>query len=491
MTKVKQLQRLTTGVPGLDFVLAGGLFESSVYIIQGVAGSGKTILANQICFHHARQNRRAVYFTLLTESHDRMLGFLQHLTFFDAKHVPSGVTYFSGYKILEAEGLPGVLRSLRDLMVQHRPSIVVVDGLVSAEEIAANDTAFKKFLHDIQTVAGMFGCTVLLLTNTESSTRLQAEHTMVDGIIDLRSQVVRLKPLRSIEVSKLRGAGQLAGTHTLEISEAGVRVLPRVESILAPAGDLRRSVSMERVKLGIPGLEAAVGGGLPRGSNTMVLGPSGIGKTIMGMQFLDAGAAVGEKGILFTFYEQAEELLAKARRLGMTAFADAVGRGDIRIVWQSSVEAKVDRIGNDLLQVFEQLEPQRVFVDGIHGFQQTLDPGERIQDFFAAVCDYFIAKGATFLFTSETQDLIGDAAIRPPFTNASRMCHNIFVLRYSELRGKLTRVWSVMKMRDSGFDQSVRLMTVDDDGVHIGERIEDGDMLLGGQPLRAAQDTRE
>ncbi|HEY5947917.1 MAG TPA: ATPase domain-containing protein [Kofleriaceae bacterium] len=485
-TKIKPLDRLTTGVPGLDFILAGGLFETGVYIIQGIAGSGKTILANQICFHQAKQKRRAVYFTLLTEAHDRMLGFLHGLDFFDPKHVSDGVTYVSGFRILETEGLPGVVRHIRDILGGQRPSLFVIDGLVSAEELAPNDTAFKKFLHELQTVAAMFRCTVLLLTNTQSSTRLQAEHTMVDGIIELSADVVRLKSNRSIQVSKLRGAGQRTGTHTLEISKQGIRVWPRVETILRPSGLLPRPTNRKRLSIGIPSLDRTIEGGVPSGSNTMLMGPSGIGKTLTGLHFLDAGAAAGEKGLLFTFYEQAEELVDKARRLGLRDFVKGVDTGTIRIVWQSSVEARVDQIGNQLVAAFEELAPSRVFIDGMHGFQVTLDPDERIQDFFAALADHFASNDSTLLFTAETYDLVGDV-LRPPFANASRMCQNIFVLRYAELRGRMTRVWSVMKMRDSDYDPSLREVTIENDGIHIGEPINDADKLLSGLPIRAAE----
>ena len=111
MADIKELRRLSTGVPGLDIVLAGGFFETGVYIIEGPAGAGKTMVANQICFYQASQGRRAVYYTLLTESHDRMLGFLRNLQFFDPSVIPRLLTYVSGFKILEAEGLPGIARS--------------------------------------------------------------------------------------------------------------------------------------------------------------------------------------------------------------------------------------------------------------------------------------------------------------------------------------------------------------------------------------------
>src|ERR1044071_7371104 len=109
MTKFKQLNRISTGIAGLDRLLGGGLFETGIYIVQGSAGAGKTILANQICFSYAAQQHRTVYYTLLTESHDRLLGFLQNLSFFDPAKVTSSVNYVSGFKVLEAEGLAGVV----------------------------------------------------------------------------------------------------------------------------------------------------------------------------------------------------------------------------------------------------------------------------------------------------------------------------------------------------------------------------------------------
>ncbi len=483
MTTSKHLRRTTTGVPGLDEILDGGLFETGLYVIQGIAGAGKTILANQICFHQAAQQRKAVYYTLLTEAHDRMFGFLQSMSFFDAARIPSDVSYISGFKVLETEGLLGVVRNIREIMSKVRPSLLVIDGLVSAEDIAPNDTVFKKFLHEIQTVSAMFRCTVLLLTNVEAATRLQAEHTMVDGIIDLRATVVRLKPQRTIEVPKFRGSGQVRGTHSLEITNDGIVVQPRLEAILK-YGPKPQGGPTARRPFGIAGLDAALGGGLTERSNTMLLGPSGIGKTVLGMHYLSEGAARGEPGIFFTFYEQPEDLLAKAARLGMTPFVEGVKAGTVRILWKSSVEANLDSVGNELLREFEQVKPSRMFIDGMHGFQVTADHAERIQDFFAAITDYFLSQGTTLVFTAESDDFLGAAAIGPPFRNASRMCQNILVLRFSEARGRLVRIFSIIKMRDSGFDPALREMTIDDTGVAVGAPITDLDHLLGGQPSR-------
>ena len=489
MPDVKSLQRVSTGIPGFDRILAGGFFETGVYIIEGPAGVGKTILANQICFHQASQGKHAVYYTLLTEAHDRMLAFIRGLEFFDAAVIPERLTFVSGFRVLEAEGLPGVLRSIRDTISAHDASLLAVDGLVSAEEIAPSDTVVKKFIHEIQTISAMFRCTVLLLLNTEAARRLHAQHTMVDGIIELSSSVVRLKPVRMLNVQKFRGAGQLRGAHSFDVTARGIIVWPRIETII-PAPD-KEPVALRQTRrpVGIPALDAMLGGGIPSASNTMLMGPSGVGKTILGLHFLAAGLAAGENVLVLTFYEQAAELVDKAARFGID-LAGPLEKSQLKIVWQSSVEASVDVIGSALLAAFAAHRPTRILIDSMQGFQVTADPAERIQDFFAAIADYFVAQGATMMFTAETTDLLGKVDIHPPFPNASRMCQNILLMRHCELGGRVCKLLAVVKMRDSDYDPTIREMTIGKRGIDIGSPIRDGDALLGGQPRRTWQANR-
>lgn len=481
MTKFKQLNRMPTGIAGLDQLLGGGLFETGVYIVQGNAGAGKTIFANQICFHQAANQRQAVYYTLLTEAHDRMLGFLQGLAFVDPAHVSKGVKYVSGFKVLQAEGLTGLVRNIRDTLAHDRTALVAIDGLVTAEEAAPSNLELKKFLHELQSIAAMFNCTMLLLTNTEKEQPLHAEHTMVDGIFELRHQTVRLKPMRTIEVAKFRGARQRGGIHTVSITDDGISVYPRIELVLQAPTEMSPPRSDDRRPFGIPVLDHAIGGGLIPSSNTMLMGPSGVGKTVLGMHFLNAGAVAGEKGILFSFFERPAEVVVKARRLGMEPLARAVESGTVEIVWQSSVEANVDIVGASLVSTFERLKPGRVVIDGMHGFQVTEDHPERIQDFFAALADFFITRGATLVFTVESQDIVGEP-LRPPFANASRMCQNLLTLRYTEIAGRLARAIAVVKTRDADFDDSIRKFTITTRGIEVGEAIEGCDGILIGQP---------
>lgn len=480
MVEPRALRRIPTGVPGLDTVLAGGLFEAALYVVTGPPGAGKTILGNQICFHEAAQQRRTVYYTLLTEAHDRMISFLQPLGFFDPAAVPARVSYVSGFQILEAQGLVGVVRNLGEILGAERPSILVIDGVVTATEAAPSGTAFKKFLHELQTLAAMFRTTIVLLASTRSGAQTEAEHTMVDGIIELDLAVVRLKPRRTLHVRKLRGAGQVRGTHTFEIGDAGITVLPRIETLLAAGAPRPPAVAGPRRAFDIPALDALLGGGLPAGSNTMLLGPSGIGKTVLGLHFLAAGAAAGEPGMLVTFYEQPAELIAKATRLGLASFAPAVERGLLRILRLPSVEANIDRIGNDLLAISNEVRPARLFLDGLHGFQATADAPDRIDDLLAAASDYLVSHGVTLMFTVETSELLGYPVLRVPFPNASRICQNILAVRFAEIGGRLRRLFSVIKLRDSGFDPTTREMIIGDRGIELGDPIAYPQPPLGG-----------
>jgi circadian clock protein KaiC len=213
------------------------------------------------------------------------------------------------------------------------------------------------------------------------------------------------------------------------------------------------------------------------------MGPSGVGKTVLGMHFLNAAAEAGEKGLFFTFYERPEEIYVKAKRFGMEPLVKALEAKTVRVVWQSTVEANIDRIGSDLILAFDELRPKRVFLDGVHGFEATLDHRDRIQDFFAAIADFFMGHGATFMFTAETEDIIGEP-VRPPFSNASRTSQNIILLRYAELRAHLAKVVAVVKMRDSDFDRSLYELVIGERGGVVDGKPVEADQLLRGQPLR-------
>lgn len=480
------MDRVDTGVPGLDMILNGGLFKSGVYIVEGAPGCGKTILGNQICFHRAAQGDSTIYITLLAESHTRMIAHLRGMGFFRPDLVSSAIYYISAFKVLEEAGLDGLLRSVRESVHARKASFVVLDGLVSAEEFAPSARAFKKFIHELQTISGMTGCTVLLLSSTERAVGFRPEHTMVDGLIELGDTVVGVQSLRHVVVRKMRGTRQLRGRHALEISAAGIKIRPRIETLLrGPDEDEPAPRALGQASFGVIGLDAMLRGGLPGGSNTIVLGPSGSGKTMLGLQFLSAGARDDEIGLYLGFYERPASLLAKGSRLGLGLEA-ARERGVLHLLWEAPIEGVLDAVVERVLRAVIDHRVTRLCFDGLHGFRHHAEYPDRTRAVFSALSDELTRRGVTTLFTLETADLVG-SGIEVPIDGVSALADNILLLRHVELRSQLYRLISILKVRDRAYEGAIREFQITDRGVVVADTFDSAEQILTGAARTIAE----
>ncbi|MFE1601990.1 RAD55 family ATPase [Methylobacterium sp. ID0610] len=471
--------RVPTGIAGLDEILGGGLFEGGVYIVQGTPGSGKTIFANQACFTHAAERgARALYVTLLAESHARMLGHIAGLAFFDAGAIPDRLTYLSAFRTLQDEGLAGLLALLRREAAEREADLLILDGVMAAEESADSALEFKKFIHELQTQAAASGTTVLLLTSASAGAPMAAaEHTMVDGLIELSSRLHGRRAERDLEVRKFRGSGFLRGRHSFRITDEGVVVHPRTEARFREPSR-RDHVTGPAVSLGIPALDAMLGRGLPLHSTTLLVGPSGIGKTTLGLQFLGAGP--GEPGLLVGFHESEAALTAKARALGLPV-AGAIADGAVSLMWQPATEGLIDEICDRLLATVRNLGVRRVFIDGLDAMSRLTEDGDRIIRIVAALTAELRALNVTSVVTMET-DLTGLAAGQPlsgvSLRGASAITENILVMRFVEQRSALHRMVSVIKARDSAIDQRLRCFAIRDGGIAVEDGPERAEAIL-------------
>ncbi|ACA19498.1 Non-specific serine/threonine protein kinase [Methylobacterium sp. 4-46] len=472
------LERVPTGIAGLDEILGGGLFEGGVYIVQGTPGSGKTILANQVCFTHAAAGgRRALYVTLLAESHARMLGHIAPLGFFDSGAIPDRLTYLSAFRTLQDEGLSGLLTLLRREAAGREASLIVLDGVMAAEETADSAIEFKKFIHELQTQAAATGATILLLTSAATGAEMvAAEHTMVDGLIELSSRPYGRRSERDLEVRKFRGSGFLRGRHVFRITDAGVAVYPRTEARLREPSR-RDHLRGPKVPLGVPALDGMLDGGLPLHSTTLLAGPSGIGKTTLGLQFLGSGA---EPGLLVGFHESAESLKAKAEALGLAAAA-AIAAGEVGLMWQPATEGLIDEVCDQLLATVRNRGVRRVFLDGLDAMSRLAEDGDRIIRIVAALTAELRALNVTSIVTMET-DLTGLAAGFPlsgvSLRGASAITENILLMRFVEQRSALHRMVSVIKARDSAIDQRLRCFAIRAGGLVVEDGPDRAEAIL-------------
>jgi circadian clock protein KaiC len=482
--------RFATGVPGLDTVLGGGVFDGGIYIIQGAPGAGKTILGNQICFAQAAQGRNALYITLLAESHARMIEHMRRMTFFDEAAIPDRMSYVGAFKTLEDDGLRGLLDVVRREVRTRKASILVLDGLITVHEKARSELELKKFIHELQTQAAFSNCTMFLLTSAFDADAHPPEHTMVDGLIELQTSLHGRRAERSLQVHKLRGSWFMGGKHAYRITENGHGVYPRVEALLETPS-VWDSADGPMVSVGIVGVDKMLGGGVDTHSVTVVLGPSGSGKTTAALQFLTGGPA-DEPAMLFGFHENPMALRIKADSLKLPLKA----RGDkITLLWRPQTEAVLDEVAIELLSSIKQHGIRRLVIDGIEGFSKLTDEKTRIGSFLSALCNELRALGVTTLATAET-DHAGMTPGQPlkgvNQTGLSAVAENIIALHLAALRSENHRLMTILKSRDRRTDMHMRRFEILDGGISLDADYQSAERILrdissqGPQPTPSA-----
>jgi circadian clock protein KaiC len=469
--------RIESGIPRFDYIVKGGLLRGGIYAVFGPPGAGKTIFANQFCFNHiALDGGNCVFVTLLAESHAKMIRHLRPMKFFDENVVGSKLYYFSGYQAARDEGLRGLMQLLRNTLKERKPSVLVIDGLETVESMADARRDVKEFLQELQSLALMTDTTVLVCAVTHEARRV--ENTLVDGVIELSDQLIGPRAVRELTVHKFRGSDYLRGRHEVEITDGGLQIHPRTEiQFDKPPG----SAGEKRIRMcfGIEQLDRMMSGGIPSGSATALLGAPGAGKTILGLSFLVEGARQGQKGIYFGFYEPPPRLMEKARSLGIP-LEPMVKKGLIEIIWQPPLEHYMDSLAEQLLEKLRAYANprRRLFVDGIEGFRAAAVYPERVPRFLSALTNQLRMEDVTTLVSEELP--LFRPEVDMPNPELANVVENVVLLRYVELKSQLRRLISIMKMRESAYDTSIREFRITGKGIEVHGSFESAEAILSG-----------
>jgi circadian clock protein KaiC len=461
-------ERMPTGIPGLDRILNGGVYRGGIYIIQGIPGSGKTIFGNQLCFAQAATGARALYVTLLAETHSRMLGHMERLRFFAQDAVPDKVAYLGAFRILEEGGLRGLIDLIRQEVRSRRANVVVLDGLATVGESASSDLELKKFVHELQTQAVFTNSTMFLLTSgIKHPLPISPEYTMVDGLIELKTRMFGRRADRELQVHKLRGSDYLGGEHSFRIRDDGIVVFPRIEAALATPS-VSDKADGSKLSTGNEGLDTLMEGGPARHSVTVVLGPAGSGKTTMGLQFLGASSQ-DEPALLFSFYENPAALRVKARKLKLRV-ADLFDSGQVEVIWQPATEGLLDEVCGGLLDAIHRRKVRRLFLDGLEGFEKLGPDNARVANVVAALCNELRGLSVTTLTTAETElagIVPGQSLAGLALQGLSPVAENLVVLRLAAVNAEIHRLIAVVKARDSRIDMRMRRYDIVEGGLDI------------------------
>ncbi|MFC5435154.1 RAD55 family ATPase [Rhodanobacter umsongensis] len=456
------IEKFSTGIEGLDRLTDGGFTRGSAYIIQGPPGAGKTILANQFCYSHILGGGRALYMTLLAESSERMQSYIRQLAFFDERAVPDTLQYVSGYGVLERDGLPGLLKLVQHEIRRHNATVMVLDGTFVAQS-TASEQEFRKFIHSLQGVAGLAKAVLVMLTHQTRDAGTSPEHTMIDGWIELCDETQGFRAYRTMQVKKHRGGAVLRGKHEFSITRQGINVYPRLEASVD--SEPSPHVDSSRLRSGIDTLDELLDGGLPAGSSTLALGPTGSGKTTLGLHFLSQ-ASTEQPALMLGFYETPARLRAKGRSIGLD-MDGLIDSGALHLMWQPPSESIVDALGEELIVRAQRMGAKRVLVDGLVAIRDTLIIPQRLPAVINALSARLRDMGATTMYTSEIAQLdMADTVM--PADQLSAMVSNVFVLNYRRPDGAFRRHLSIVKLRDSDFDPRSREFHVTARGIAFG-----------------------
>jgi circadian clock protein KaiC len=477
MTPKVTINRLATGVPGLDAILGGGLPEFSFNLIAGLPGCGKTTLAHQMMFALATPERPALYLTVLGEPPLKMLRYQQQFEFFDLERVNRCIHFVNLGPDTMMGNLDKVLERIAAEVKSHAPAFVFVDSFRSVALAGGTDSTLQQFMQNLGVLMTSWQATTFLIGEYAADTATNPVFTVSDGLIWLHQSIQRNSMVRKIEVMKMRGQPTLAGVHTFRLGNAGVQVFPPASAAAPPPRSAARPQASGRVLMGVEGLDEMLGGGLPRGYSLLVAGPSGSGKSILAAAFLQEGARNGETGVIAVFEQ-------RANRSRNPLLDELIKSGRVSLVDSRAPDLSIDEIVMLLINEIRRLNATRVVIDSLSAFELALAPTFR-EDFRESMLRLVAAlgqEGVTVLLTSELEDRYTDLRFSPYGT--AFLTDAIIVQRYIEVESRLRRVMAVVKVRDSMHSDELRSYTIEAGGIRVGDMLTGEEGLLGGRPTR-------
>ena len=469
--------QVTTGLPGMDDVLDGGLLRGRNVLVRGTPGAGKTIFGLYFLSAGIEADERSLYVNLgepqayVEETADAFGLETEAIRFHNLSPTSEQFSEQESFTVFESAEVehPDFIESLRNVVDEVDPDRVLLDPITEFRYLTSDERQFRKGILGLLDYLKDVGATVMLTSQAGETVTDEDLQFLVDGVVSLKV----LGDSRAVEVSKFRGSSFRRGKHFYGIDDEGLTVWPT----LVP-GEQERSIEPGTLSSGVPELDSLLGGGLERGTVTILSGPTGAGKTTTGVQFLTEAALEETEGVLFQF-EEAERTIRKR--------ADAIGIPLQRVLEEgclSIVEIEPDEY---TVGEFEQLirdavedDVELVMIDGTQGFKQNLRGIEDPTAAMLRVGRYLRSAGVSTILVNEVHNVTGD--FRATEERTSNLADNLVFLRHVEYRGELRKVIGALKMRTSDFEHSLRELTITSDGIRVGDPLPELRGILTGTP---------
>jgi circadian clock protein KaiC len=482
-------ERCTTGVEGLDDVLAGGLPRNRLYLVQGDPGVGKTTLAMQFLLEGAAKGEAGLYITL-SETKDEIMAVarshewdLSQITLFELSAIEEQIrgqsesTFFHPSEVELNETTEALLGEIRRV----KPARVVFDSLSEMRMLADTPLRYRRQILKLKQFFAGGHCTVLLLDDRSSGTADLQVESIAHGVLSLRRACPEYGiSRRQLQVIKIRGSQFREGNHDLVLRRGGMIVFPRLV-----AGEHHQEFTRESFSSGIPQLDLQLGGGLDRGTSNMLMGPPGTGKSTMAVKFAHRAAERGEKALIFIFDETVGTLMARAASLGMN-LEPHVESGLVTIQQIDPAEISPGELVHVIRDSVANDGTRMIIIDSINGYLNAM-PAERYLTLqLHELLAYLNQQGVLTIMVLAQQGLVG---MMQSAVDLTYLADTVVMMRFYEARGEVKQAIAVIKKRSGDHERSIREIRMDEGGIWVGPALREMHGVLTGTPtfLSAAE----
>lgn len=481
---------LATGIDGLDDILGGGYAPTHVHLIEGEPGTGKTTLALQFLREGAARGERCLYITLSETRAELLAGAASHNWSLDGidiyELVPPELSLDPAQEqsIIYAADLElgETVRMVMAELERVHPVRVAFDSLADIRQLAQSGLRYRRQVMALKYYLARHGTTALLLDDLTEYRDNLTLHSIAHGVLRLDQVAPAFgAERRRLRVFKMRGRAFRGGFHDFVIRQGGIVLFPR---LIAAEHREHRTVG-KALASGVPELDRLIGGGLDRGTSTLLTGPSGAGKSSLALQFVTSALAQGEKVLMVTFDEVRQVLLRRAAGLGMD-LAPHVQSGLLKLEQVDPAEFPPGEVISLVRRQVEHAGTTLVVLDSLNGYRSAMLDESFLVLQIHELLSYLNQRGVVTLLVLAQHGLVGPMQSSVDLTYVS---DSVLLLRFFEAMGQIRRAISVMKKRTGGHESTIREYLIDAQGIRVGEPLSDFRGVLTGVPTYVGSST--